>query len=664
MMLVKTRRLRVVVGAAALAVVAAGLTMPAADDAEAASAAGAADATLSAEEAGIPILPDLPEPVQAQFAVGRTNVVEPTAAPATDMARISSERAAGQYQCPGFGAIDDATPLANVYRDVFTWGNFAPYRVGNGKGNINWRANPYGNPSWYMWFHSLRWLGQGVIAASLGDRQAMDRVGTVIKDWVADNPYSWHTDIGAYEATRHRTNVIICYRQAVLSGLGATSLPSSYSWIDRYLREHAKFLTQHWSGAWNHGTEESLALFGVGCTVNRTDYKQIAQDRLAAGITTSIDSQGSTNEQSTSYAHFNYALWGRVVDVLKACGGNPGSTIQKRRDLMAVWLATATNSLGSYHQIGDSERSKPYPYAGTPMEYAATLGESGPRPPRRVGVYNAGYIFGRTGWGQTRPFTGEASYSIRFGPARAVHGHSDHLGLTYTARGRDILIDGGHAGYQNDAWRVWARSPYAHGTLSVPTAIDLAAPTRLNRQALEPMSDFFEFSDSPAVGVQRTRGVLVLRDPDLIVTLDQGSSSKAQQFKTLWNLPSDQTATIYSRSTVIASKPGDNTKTILFQIPYRGTLPAGAALVKRGQTNPIQGWHYPTIFSRKAAPTVQFVRSGTSAYVLSFVVPIRTSGSVTYTTGWSGSTFVVNLNVGGVRTSIGITAGGSLVRRS
>lgn len=650
--LAKKRRVQAVVGAVALAVITAGLTTPAAGE------------TAPAAGAGIEVQPDLPEPGVAQFVPGVSNVVEPTAAPARDMERLSSERAAGSYTCPGFGVIDDPNPLANIYRDIYTWGSFAPYRVGNGSGNINWRANPYNNPSWYMWLHSLRWLGQGIIAAGNGDQVAMQRVAGVIRDWVNDNPYSWHRDIGAYEATRYRTNVIICMRQAILAGLGVTTLPSKYAWIDPVLREHAKFLVNHWSGAWNHGTEESLALFGVGCTVNRTDYKQLAQERLAAGITTSIDNQGSTNEQSTAYAQFNYALWGRVSDVLLQCGGNPGSTIRQRRSLMAVWLATATNSLGRQHQIGDSELIKTHPYAGTPMEYAGTLGQSGPRPPRRVGVYNAGYIFGRTGWGQTRPFTGESTYSIRFGPARAVHGHSDHMALTYTARGRDILIDSGHAGYQNDAWRAWVRSPFAHGTLTVPTATDRAAATQMTRHVLEPMSDFFEFTDSPATGVQRKRGVLVLRDPDLIVTLDQGSASVAQQFQTMWHLPSDQAATIYSRSTVIAQARDDSTKTILFQIPYKQSLPPGAALVKRGQTSPIQGWHYPTIFTRKAAPTVQFVRSGTSAFILSFVVPIRSAGSVKYTTRWSGSTFIVNLDVGGVKTSVGVTAGGSLVRLS
>ena len=43
-------------------------------------------------------------------------------------------------------------------------------------------------------------------------------------------------------------------------------------------------------------------------------------DLRVRGITTAIDSQGSTNEQSTAYAQFNYSLWGRAADVLRACG--------------------------------------------------------------------------------------------------------------------------------------------------------------------------------------------------------------------------------------------------------------------------------------------------------------------------------------------------------
>jgi hypothetical protein len=160
------------------------------------------------------------------------------------------------------------------------------------------------------------------------------------------------------------------------------------------------------------------------------------------------------------------------------------------------------------------------------------------------------------------------------------------------------------------------------------------------------------------------RAVLVLRNPDLLVTLDRGSAKKAQQFQTLWHLPSDQKATVYSRTTALAQKPGDATRTILFQVPYRQALPPGAILLKQAQTAPIQGWHYPTITTRQSAPTLMFARSGTTASILSFVAPVRSNTSVLYSTRWSGTTYVVDLTVAGVRTSIGITAGGSLVRLS
>ena len=154
--------------------------------------------------------------------------------------------AAPFYACPGFSGIEKPNPLANLYRDVYTWGPFAPYKVGNGGGNINWAANPYKNTSWYMWFHSLRWLGQGIIAAGQGDLTALTRVNTIAWDWYRDNPYSWKGNVGAWESTMHRTTVLICLRRAILTGLQVTTVPTRYAWVDTALLNHARFLTNYW----------------------------------------------------------------------------------------------------------------------------------------------------------------------------------------------------------------------------------------------------------------------------------------------------------------------------------------------------------------------------------------------------------------------------------
>lgn len=619
------------------------------------------------------VLPDLPEPLLAQFVPGRSPVVPPTAPPATDI-RLTDRRSSalavsqvtagpGKYVCPGFSAISNAVGLQMIENDTFAWGNFAPYKVGNGKGQIDWKSDPYENPSWHMWLHSLRWLGQGVQATAAGNAKARDHVAAIIQDWVRKHPMSWKNNLGAYESTMHRTNVLICERQAVLTGLRTTKLPSAYKWLDDALIDHARFLLENWSGAWNHGTDESLALFGIGCTLGRSDYKQAAVDRLAQAITTSIDPEGSTNEQSTAYAQFNFSLWGRAIDVLRVCGADPGTTITSRRTLMANWLALATNSLSKYHQIGDSQEVAVSPYADTPLEFAGSRGTRGVQLTQKVGIYSAGYVFGRSGWGEKRPFGQEAAYSIRFGPEPAFHGHSDHMSITYTAFGRDILVDAGHAGYQMDKWRSWARSQFAHNVLSTPSSPRNTQATALTRSIVEDESGFYEFTDSPKPGLNRTRGVLVLQDPDLIVSLDRATSSTPQDFQALWHLPSDQKVTVVSPTTAVAQKPGDRTKTLLLQIPYQQRLPSSGALtVRQGETDPVQGWHYDNIFTREPAPAVSFNRTGTATTILSVIAPVSSTANVSYTTQWSKDTYTVTFTIAGRKTTIGITPGGSIYR--
>jgi len=588
------------------------------------------------------------------------------AVPATTAVAASNAAAAnGHYACPGYSTIDDAVPLSAVMKDTFIWSKFKATKVGDGKGNINWKANPYNNPSWYMWLHSLRWIGQGITAASNGDKAALTHVTAIARDWVKDNPYSWKANAGAHESTMHRTNVLLCLRQAILTNLKVTKLPTQYAWLDAALVNHARFMTANWGGPGNHGTDESIALFGVGCTLSRSDYMKTAQDRLGTAIVTAIDAQGATNEQATGYAQFNYSLWGRASKALQDCGVAPGKTISARRALLATFIAHATSPLGNLQQIGDTEYVRTGNVAGTPIEYAATQGKSGTAPAERVKIYSAGYVFGRSGWGSaTTPFAGESAYSIRFGPKRALHGHSDHTSITYQARGRDILSDTGYAGYANKDWRAWIIGPSAHNVMTTPKLADTNPVTKLTRSSVRANADFYELTDAPAAGVSRTRAVLVLRKPDVVVTLDRATAKTAQQFQTLWHLPSDQRATVSGRAAAVATKSGDNTRTVLIQLPYKGALPAGSTLVKTGQTNPIQGWHFPHITTRKAASTVIFARAGKSVSILSLIVPVRANGKVTYKTRMSGTTYVIDLTVDGTKTSIGITGGGSLIRMS
>ncbi|NEA31726.1 heparinase II/III family protein [Streptomyces sp. SID13031] len=569
------------------------------------------------------------------------------------------------YACPGYSGIERTNPLSRLYQDTFEWSVNPPYQVGNGKGDINWRSDPYNQRSWYMWLHSLRWLGKGIRAAGNGDKLALTRVTTIIHDWVNDNPYDWKVDTGAHEATMHRSNVLICTRQAILSGLKVKTLPPAYAWLDKALLDHARFMEINWSGPGNHGTDESIAMFGIGCTLKREPIKQLAQRRLARAITEAIDKQGSTNEQSAGYAQFNFTLWARALKALQECGADPGPNITTRRTALAKWLTVATDSFGRLPQLGDSEMVDTLDLAGvaTPeMIYAGSQGVRGRRPTQRIGIFDAGYIFGRTGWGEKRPFALESTYSLRYGPARALHGHDDHMSMTYTSHGRQILVDSGHSGYQDDKWRDFVKSEAAHNVMYSPDMAGHATETKLVRSEVKPTSEFYDLSDSPAPGMTRKRSVLVLKDPDLIVALDRATAQQDQPFQTLWHLPEGQQVTVSSPTTTVAQKPGDKVKTVLLQIPYQEQLQGVATTVAQGKEDPIQGWHWPKATQQLPAPTVAFHRNGRSATILSVIVPADSKAAVSYQTRSTGSTFLVDLTVGTLHTTIAVQADGSLSR--
>jgi hypothetical protein len=160
----------------------------------------------------------------------------------------------------------------------------------------------------------------------------------------------------------------------------------------------------------------------------------------------------------------------------------------------------------------------------------------------------------------------------------------------------------------------------------------------------------------------RNRSVLVLKDPDLIVALDRATADNDQPFETLWHLPEGQQVTVSSPTTAVAQKPGDKVKTVLLQIPYSVDLPGDAITVEQGKDDPVQGWHFPTATQKLPAPTVAFHRNGKSATILSLIVPAGSKQVVSYTTRTTGSTYLIDLTVGTLHTTIAVQPDGTLSR--
>lgn len=635
-------------------------------------AATAAVVTALAAPAGaVAAAPTTPvAPAHAQSAAPAIPPGAQPAAPGAQPAAPPELAPARRYNaCLGYADFARWNPVRRVLADTFTWRSYDPVKVGDGTGNISWRTNPYRHVSWYMWLHSLRWLGGAIDAGRAGDARALRHAKAIARDWVRDNPYSWKSNIGAWESTMHRTNMLLCLRNTIVDTNGGR-LPAADAWLTTALLQHARFMVANFSGLANHGTDESLALLGVGTTLGRPEFTRVAQQRLTASLGHAIDAQGGTNEQATGYAVFNAYLWQRAAsEVSKLLPGSPlARQITARRDLLLSFVAHSITPAATLFQLGNTEASRQTPYRGTVQEWPATGGRSG-RPPReRAAAYTlAGFAFGRDTWGTSAAtFARASAYALRFGARQARHGHDDHTSLTWYADGAPVLIDPGYGEYTRDAWQAFATSAAAHNVVTI-AGMSGSVPTSMTRRALTGdartgIGDYYQLVDRPGAGFTRVRDVLVMSDPEVVVVADRAQAPRRTTFTQWWHLPARLRVTVGRYAAVAANST--RRQTTIMSLPFRGQrLAPGTVRVTSGSRRPVQGWWWPSILVRHPAPAVSITRTGRSAAMLTLIayIPRGTVVSTRTVAGPAGST-ITTVRLGRHSVRFGQSAGGSLYR--
>jgi hypothetical protein len=365
--------------------------------------------------------------------------------------------------CGPLPQFPDGT-AAQIMAGRLTIAPFKPVVIDPGKdGAIDWAMNPDNDPTWVLDFQTGTWIEALVEAYLAGGQHAASyqaRAKAILTGWLASVPLA-----------SQNPETLMCSAEAF----------RGQAWIHDKIPALLDYYAAHWQGAYNHGLSQDLELLRAGCAYPAGDWggqpwywRRLARQQMVESFQPNqygpaVDAQGATNEQATGYANFTFGLWTSAEADLAACHLPPlPATDNARIASMAAFLALATQPDGRLVQIGDTYSITPRDRAGTPLEFAATSGAAGQPPAQRVGVYAAGYIFGRSGWGTRASFGTMSFYSLRFGPGTQIHGHADHMGLTYYARGRDLIVDGGHDGYASDAYRTYLLSPQAASTLVMP----------------------------------------------------------------------------------------------------------------------------------------------------------------------------------------------------
>jgi hypothetical protein len=522
-------------------------------------------------------------------------------------------------------------------------------------GNIDWAMDPYNDPTWVLDFQTGTWIEALVEAYLAGGPHAVAyqaRAKAILTSWIAGVPLA-----------SQNPETLMC---------SAEAFPGQ-AWIHDQIPVALDYYSAHWQGAYNHGLSQDLELLRAGCAYPAGEWggkplywRQLARQHMIESFQPNqygpaVDAQGATNEQATGYANFTFGLWTTAEADLASCHQPPLPAADRTRIAeMPLFLALATQPDGRLVQIGDTYAVGPRDRAGTPLQFAATAGAAGQPPSQRVGVYAAGYVFGRSGWGTRASFGSMSFYSLRFGPGRQIHGHADHMGLTYYARGRDLIVDSGHDGYANNSYRDYLLSPEAASTLVMPDVpFDASAATSLVAGTIGATAQFYEFTDTAFSGYARDRSVYVSQAPDFVVVFDRASGG-AGVYQQLWHLDPGLTVRTAGAGYAVATAPG--TELVIRQVALPGqVIPAGSTQVTRGQADPYQGWVSRGQNQRTPAPVVSMTRYGASASILTVIVPAApgaavTASAVPHGAGW----YLLRLAIGQTSRTLFVSADGTI----
>ena len=496
--------------------------------------------------------------------------------------------------------------------------SLASHPVATLPANPAWNEDPFNSRNWEFNYHSLRFVLWLTTAwADTGDQRYLDRATFLLYDWYRDNPRSAPRDVMAWNdhATAWRAMVYVC----------AAEILPPVTWLTTSLNRHGSTLADsafYRSDGGNHALNQDVGLLEVGCYLDRADWMSLATKRLTSLVERSVDAYGVSNEQAIYYQLYNYQRYQYARSRFTECGQTLGSAFD-RVDRMPLFLAHATMPDGNYVPIGDTQAAPAVAIAGTPAEFTARQGTSGPKPTTTYRIHGAGYAFMRTGWGEDRPYADETMATVRFGPARVFHGHRDGGAVTLYGYGKQLLLDAGMYTIEAGSYRSYFVGRSAHNVVTVDGGVlRTTAATLLRWRRTSDTLVEVALTGQPYSGVTANRRVVFSRPSGYLIVDDQLRSTTSRTFRQLWHLR-ESSSPIISGTRAWTRAARSNVMIVQVVAPT-------ATRIITGSTSPIQGWISYRVFKRLAAPVVESRRAGTNVRFLTLLVPYEsTKPSVT-----------------------------------
>ncbi|MCW1805167.1 heparinase II/III family protein [Brachybacterium squillarum] len=406
-----------------------------------------------------------------------------------------------------------------------------------------WREDPFEDRNWRFQFHMLRWLEPLRRAASKGNDAAYRMWLRWVLDWVEKNPPSAPRTDWAWTDMSDGIRVQqLCSAAPMIADRAPELLP----WLESTIRVHADHLADPANmGNANHALHQQESLFVCGRVLQDEELERLASSRMSALLKEQYDEQGMNAEGATAYHYNNYLWWERALGRFDLEGIHRPDGADRHLHAPEE-IAHATKPDGLLVPIGDTDEQSPKLIQSPFVEYVTTGGRSGSAPRDTAKVYDAGYVFARSGWGDTRrSYADQTFYTLRFGPARRVHGHPDGTSLTYSSHGVNWLTDLGKYQYGRSVPRDHFASREGHSVLSIDgRAAFNDAYVELVDHSLFSLAHQFFLEDNSYNGVEITRRVIYSTRGEYLVIIDKARSRRRLVASQRWQLGPDVDATI------------------------------------------------------------------------------------------------------------------------
>ncbi len=353
---------------------------------------------------------------------------------------------------------------------------------------IDWSFNPTTQPgskwprnhewTWQLSRHST-WVDLGRAFYATGDEKYAAEFVRELRSWVRDCPVPAKADNKAFSRWRTieagiRTGSVWPEVYHLVLASKAVDDEALTLFLKSFA-EHALYLMQFKTGG-NWLTMEANGLYHVGALFpefrDAALWRQTALERLGAELDIQVYPDGAQVELAPGYHGVSVQNFLGPVNLAPLTGCEVARAYTAKMERMFDYFLYSMQPTRRTPALNDSgagamERwmemgAKLFP-ARDDFRWVATGGKEGKPPaPLSYRFPYAGQVLFRSGWDRDSLWL-----CMDAGPFGYGHQHEDKLGVTLTAFGKALLVEGGVYTYDASEWRRYVLSSRAHNVVLV-----------------------------------------------------------------------------------------------------------------------------------------------------------------------------------------------------